>query len=65
MKRKRKTTIIERVEIVDRVSLRAATFDRLLKDGFRVTHSGSYTTEAMFPEINPDWFMVTAERVVK
>ena len=65
MKRKRKTTIIERVEIVDRMSLRAATFDRLFKDGFRVTHSGPYTTQAMFPEIDPDWFILTAERVVK
>ena len=63
MKPKRKTTIIERVEIVDRMSLRAATFDRLFKDGFRVTHSGTYTTKAMFPEINPDWFMLTAERI--
>ena len=65
MKPKRKTTIIERVEIVDRMSLRAATFDRLFKDGFRVTHSGPYTTKAMFPIVDPDWFMLTAERVVK
>ena len=63
MKPKRKTTTIERVDIVDRMSLRAATFDRLLKDGFRVVHSGPYTTKAMFPEIDPDWFMLTAERI--
>ena len=63
MKPKRKTTTIERVDIVDRMSLRAATFDRLLKDGFRVVHSGPYTTKAMFPEIYPDWFMLTAERI--
>ena len=65
MNPKRKTTIIERVEIVDRMSLRAATFDRLFKDGFRIVRSGPYATEAMYPEINPGWFMVTAEKVVK
>ena len=63
MKPKRKTTIIERVEIVDRISLRAATFNRLFKDGFRIVRSGPYTTKAMFPEIDPGWFMVTAERI--
>lgn len=65
MKPKHVTTIVERVEIVDRMSLRAATFDRLFKEGFRVTHSGPYTTKSMFPECDPDWFMLTAERVVK
>ena len=65
MKPKRKITTIERVEIVDRMSLRATTFVKLYKEGFRVTHSGPYTTKAMFPEIDPDWFMLTAERVVK
>ena len=65
MKPKRKTTIIERVEIVDRMSLRADTFNRLFKDRFRIVRSGSYTTKDMFPEIDPGWFMLTAEKVVK
>lgn len=63
MKPKHETTIIERVKIVDRMSLRAATFDDLFKRGFRVTHSGPYTTKAMFPEVDAEWFMVTAERI--
>lgn len=65
MKPKRKTTIIERVEIVDRMDLRAATLANLHEDGYRVTYSGPYTTKAMFPKVDPEWFTLAAERVVK
>ena len=65
MKRKRKATIIERVEIVERETAREVTFNGLIRDGYRIVHSGPYTTKAMFPKVDPHWFMLTAERVVK
>ena len=63
MKRKRKTTIIERVEIVDQYINEDSVFAELRDRGFRVTRAGPYATKAMFPTVDPDWFMLTAERI--
>ena len=65
MKRKRKTTIIERVEIVDEEYRRALIISRLSDDGYRIIHIGPYRDSRTFPGVNIDWFMLTAERVVK
>jgi hypothetical protein len=64
-KKRHKKTIIERVEIVDRIEVREATWDRLEQEGYRVTHSGPFTNKAMFPAVDSTWFMVIAEREVK
>lgn len=63
--KRNKKTIIELVEIVDRIEVKAATWDRLINDGYSITHSGPYTTKAMWPEVDSTWFMLIAERVVK
>ena len=65
MKRKRKTTIIERVEIVDEEYRRALIVSRLSDDGYRIIHLGPYRDAKSFPSVNIDWFTLTAERVVK
>ena len=65
MKRKRKTTVIERVEIVDEEYRRALIMSRLSDDGYRIIHIGPYRDAKTFPSVNVDWFMLTAERVVK
>ena len=66
-KKRNKKTIIERVEIVDRMEVRAATWDRLIKDGFRITHSGPAPLKSNeeWMQVDLNWFKVTAERVVK
>ena len=65
MKRKRKTTIIERAEIVDEEYRRALIMSRLSDDNYRIIHIGPYRDAKTFPGVNVDWFMLTAERVVK
>ena len=65
MKRKHVTTIIERVEIVDREIARAVTLQRLKDDGYRLIHIGPYRSAKTFPGVNVDWFMLEAERVIK
>ena len=65
MKRKRKTTIIERVEIVDEEYRRALIMSRLSDDGYRIIHLGPYRDAKSFPSVNIDWFMLTAERFGK
>ena len=65
MKRKRKTTIIERVYIIDEEYRRALIMSRLSDDGYRIIHIGPYRDAKTFPSVNIDWFMLTAERVAK
>ena len=65
MKRKRKTTVIERVEIVDEEYRRALVMSRLSDDGYRIIHIGPYRDAKTFPSVNVDWFMLTAERTSK
>ena len=66
-KKRNKKTIIERVEIVDRMEVRAATWDKLIRDGYRVTHSGPCPTgrNEEWQMVDLNWFKVIAERVVK
>ena len=65
MKRKRKTTVIERGEIVDEEYRRALIMSRLSDDGYRIIHIGPYRDAKTFPGVNVDWFMLTAERTSK
>jgi hypothetical protein len=58
----RRITVIERIEIVDHCDNRSSVFTGLREKGYRVTHSGPYTNKKMWPEVDPDWFMLTAER---
>ena len=58
----RKTIIIERLEIVEHFGNESSVFDELRKKGYRITHSGPYTNKTMFPKVDPDRFMLTAER---
>ena len=62
---RRKITVIERIEIVEHVENRSSVFAELKEKGYRITHSGPYTTKKMFPKVDPDWFMLTAERELK
>lgn len=62
MKKRRSRTIVEKVEIVDHVDNRQEVLTQLHAEGFRVTASGPYTTKKMFPKVDPDWFILTAER---
>ena len=64
MKPKRKTTIIERVEILDLESVRAVTLQRLKDQGFSVIRCGPFLNRES-GQVRLDWFMLTAERVVK
>ena len=54
MKRKRKTTIIERVEIVDEEYRRALIISRLSDEGYRIIHIGPYRDAKSFPSVNID-----------
>ena len=65
MKRKRKTTIIERVYIIDEEYRRALIMSRLSDDGYRIIHIRPYRDAKTFPGVNVDWFMLTAERTSK
>ena len=62
MKKSRTCTIIERLKIVDHADNRQEVLSQLHAEGFRVTASGPYTTQRMFPKVHPDWFILTAER---
>lgn len=62
MKKRRSHTIVEKVEIVDHVDSWQEVLSQLHAEGFRVTASGPYTSQRMFPRVHPDWFILTAER---
>lgn len=64
MKKSRERTIIERLKIVDLADNRQEVLSQLHAEGFRVTASGPYTTQRMFPRVHPNWFILTAERDV-
>ena len=66
-KKRHKKTFIERVEIVDRMEVIAATLDRLHKDGYRVTHSGPCPAgrNDQWKMVDFNWFKVIAEREVQ
>ena len=61
----RKITVIERIEIVAHCDKRASVFAELGSKGYRVTHSGPYTNKKMWPKVDRDRFMLTAERELK
>lgn len=62
MKKRRTSTIIERIEIVEHADNRLDVLRQLCADGFRVISNGPYTNRKMFPKVDPDWFILTAER---
>ena len=64
-KRMIKKTIIERIEIVDRIDARAKIVDELRTKGYRIMHCWPYATAKMYPGVNHNWFMLTAERISK
>jgi hypothetical protein len=61
----RKITLIERIEIAYHYSNTASVSAELRDGGYLITHSGPYTNRKMFPKVDPDWFMITAERKLK
>jgi hypothetical protein len=61
----RKTTLIERIEIVEHFANESSVFAELRDEGYRITHSGPYTNRKMFPTVDADRFMLTAERELK
>lgn len=64
MKKRRTSTMVERLEIVEHADNRLDVLRQLCADGFRVTSNGPYTNRKMFPKVDPDWFILTAEREV-
>jgi len=61
----RKITLIERIEIVDNFANESSVFAELRDGGYRITHSGPYTNKKMWPTVDQDRFMLTAERELK
>jgi hypothetical protein len=62
---RRKITVIERIEIIEHFENESSVFAELKEKGYRVTHSGPYTNKKMFPTVDPNQFMLTAERELK
>jgi len=61
----RKITVIERVEIVEHFANESSVFAELRDGGYRITHFGHYTNKKMWPTVDQDRFMLTAERELK